>query len=148
MFQPSTFLQPTCHQHGGYLSAHGRPTSSHTLHPLQRHREALPPPWLRFVTFAICGVRGDLSATPNGPPVDYDSISLDDPLAEAYYYTPEGIFADPTFVFGLYLYRGLSYNRLQRNERSNQLLRANTSRFKFPQGCQGARRLCVRLHRV
>jgi hypothetical protein len=48
-----------------------------------------PVKWLRFVTFAICGVRGDLSAMPNGPPVDYDSISLDD-IAEAYYYIPEG----------------------------------------------------------
>ena len=36
-----------------------------------------PVKWLRFVTFAICGVRGDLSATPNGP-ADYDRISLDD----------------------------------------------------------------------
>jgi hypothetical protein len=48
-----------------------------------------PVKWLRFVTFAICGVRGDLSAMPNGRPVDYDSISLDH-IAEAYYYTPEG----------------------------------------------------------
>ncbi|KAF8341157.1 hypothetical protein F5887DRAFT_1062495 [Amanita rubescens] len=48
-----------------------------------------PVKWLRFVTFAICGVRGNLSEMPNGPPVDYDSISLDD-IAEAYYYTPEG----------------------------------------------------------
>ena len=60
-----------------------------SLHPVK---------WLLFVTFTICGVRGDLSATPNGPPVDYDSISLGDPLAKAYYYTPEGIFADPTFI--------------------------------------------------
>ena len=57
-----------------------------------------PVKWLLFVTFTICGVQGDLSATPNGPPVDYDSVSLDNPLAEAYYYTPEGIFADPAFV--------------------------------------------------
>ena len=49
-----------------------------------------PVKWLRFVTFAICGVRGDLSEMPNGPPVDYDSISLADHIAEAYYYTPEG----------------------------------------------------------
>ncbi|KAI0293806.1 hypothetical protein BC826DRAFT_370276 [Russula brevipes] len=49
-----------------------------------------PVKWLRFVTFAICGARGHLSATPNGPPVDYDSISLAGPIAEAYYYTPEG----------------------------------------------------------
>ncbi|KAF8325684.1 hypothetical protein F5887DRAFT_1065316 [Amanita rubescens] len=50
-----------------------------------------PVKWFRFVTFAICGVRGHLSesAMPNGTPVDYDSISLDN-IAEAYYYTPEG----------------------------------------------------------
>ena len=60
-----------------------------------------PVKWLRFVTFAICGVRGDLSAMLNGPPVDYDSISLDH-IAEAYYYTPEGnIFTDPIFVASL-----------------------------------------------
>ena len=57
-----------------------------------------PVKWLLFVTFTICGVQGDLSVMPNGPPVNCDSISLDDPLAEAYYYTPEGIFADPTFI--------------------------------------------------
>jgi hypothetical protein len=49
-----------------------------------------PVKWLRFVTFAICGVRGDISATPNGPPVNYDSISLAGPIAEDYYYTAEG----------------------------------------------------------
>ncbi|KAF8336220.1 hypothetical protein F5887DRAFT_1247630 [Amanita rubescens] len=50
-----------------------------------------PVKWLRFVTFAICGVRGHLSesAMPNGTPVDYDSISLDN-IAEAYHYIPEG----------------------------------------------------------
>ena len=49
-----------------------------------------PIKWLRFVTFAICGVRGDLSATPNGPPVDYASVSLTGHIDEDYYYTPEG----------------------------------------------------------
>ncbi|KIM90547.1 hypothetical protein PILCRDRAFT_1822 [Piloderma croceum F 1598] len=49
-----------------------------------------PVKWLRFVTFTIFVVRGNLSATPNGPPVDYDSISLAGPIAEAYYYIPEG----------------------------------------------------------
>ncbi|KAF8347106.1 hypothetical protein F5887DRAFT_48592 [Amanita rubescens] len=50
-----------------------------------------PVKWLRFVTFAICGVRGHLSesAMPNGTPVDYESISFDN-IAEAYYYIPEG----------------------------------------------------------
>ena len=41
--------------------------------------------WLRYIMFCICGARGDLSETPNGPPVDYDRTSL----AEVpYYYNP------------------------------------------------------------
>jgi hypothetical protein len=46
-----------------------------------------PLKWLRFATFTVCGARGDLSATPDGPAVDYDSIALD---SEDYYYTPQG----------------------------------------------------------
>ena len=45
---------------------------------------------LQFVTFAICGVCGDLSVMPNGPPVDYTSVSLADHIHQDYYYTPEG----------------------------------------------------------
>ena len=48
-----------------------------------------PLKWLRFVTFAVCGVPGNLSATPDGPAVEYDSIPHSY-LAEAYYYTPQG----------------------------------------------------------
>ncbi|KZP03416.1 hypothetical protein FIBSPDRAFT_969020 [Athelia psychrophila] len=48
-----------------------------------------PLKWLRFITFTVCGVRGDLSATPNGHPVDYGNIPHAD-IAQAYYYTPEG----------------------------------------------------------
>ncbi|KAI9566886.1 hypothetical protein HD554DRAFT_2193715 [Boletus coccyginus] len=52
--------------------------------------------WLRFVMFSICGARGDLSATPDGPPVDYDNTSFSD----VYYYNPSGeiscIFVDYT----------------------------------------------------
>lgn len=40
--------------------------------------------WMRFVMFCVCGARGDLSATPDGPPVDYDSTSLAD-ITEVYY---------------------------------------------------------------
>jgi hypothetical protein len=47
-----------------------------------------PLKWLRFVMFAVCGVRGDLSVTPGGPVVQYDSISHAD-IAEAYYYTAQ-----------------------------------------------------------
>jgi hypothetical protein len=49
-----------------------------------------PLKWLRFVAFAVCGVRGDLAITPDGPAVDYDSISLANPIAEDYYYIPQG----------------------------------------------------------
>ncbi|KAI9566897.1 hypothetical protein HD554DRAFT_2329523 [Boletus coccyginus] len=52
--------------------------------------------WLRFVMFSICGARGDLSATPDGPPVDYDSESDKTSFFDAYYYNPSGncIFVD------------------------------------------------------
>jgi hypothetical protein len=29
--------------------------------------------WIRYVMFAICGARGDLCTTPNGPAVDYET---------------------------------------------------------------------------
>jgi hypothetical protein len=69
------------HQHILLLSVPFSDIQRLTLRPIK---------WLRFVTFAICGVHGDLSATPNGPAADYDNITLASPIAEAYYYTPEG----------------------------------------------------------
>jgi hypothetical protein len=45
--------------------------------------------WLRYVMFAICGVRGDLSRTPNGPLVDYESTEIAND-ENTYYYQPEG----------------------------------------------------------
>ncbi|KAI0246116.1 hypothetical protein BJV78DRAFT_1348806 [Lactifluus subvellereus] len=42
---------------------------------------------LRYVMFCICGARGDLSATPDSPPVDYDNTSLANVI---YYYSPSG----------------------------------------------------------
>ncbi len=57
-----------------------------------------PVKWLRFVTFAICGVRGHLSESVNGTPVDYDSISLDN-IAEAYHYIPEGNICRLSLIF-------------------------------------------------
>ena len=57
--------------------------------------------------FAICGARGDISMTPDGPPVNYDDILLED--SANLYYTPSGNFPSifeviahlglPTFVF-------------------------------------------------
>jgi hypothetical protein len=73
-----------------YLRIQGQPVLVLSIPSSDIARLSIRPvKWLRFVTFAICGVRGDLSATPNGPPSDYDSISLDH-IADAYYYTPEG----------------------------------------------------------
>jgi hypothetical protein len=39
-----------------------------------------PVGWLRYVAFAICGIRGNLCDA-QCPPVDYDSISLAGPIA-------------------------------------------------------------------
>ena len=49
-----------------------------------------PLKWLRFVTFAVCGVTGELSLTQNGPSVDYQNIGFNS-LAENYYYKPDGM---------------------------------------------------------
>jgi hypothetical protein len=97
-----------------------------------------PVKWLRFVTFAICGVRGELSTTPNGPPVNYDSISLADPIAEAYYFTSEGnIHGSHTccssLIFCFYApigdYRIIDFNALNdRITSSEQTIRS--SRFR------------------
>ena len=45
--------------------------------------------WLRYVMFAICGARGHLSTTSNGPAVDYEKteIAADE---NTYYYRPSG----------------------------------------------------------
>lgn len=48
-----------------------------------------PVKWLRFLIFTICGIRGDLATTPNGPPVDYDTSTFDN-IDEAYHFIPEG----------------------------------------------------------
>ena len=32
--------------------------------------------WIRYVMFAICGARGDLSTTSNGPAVDYEKTEI------------------------------------------------------------------------
>jgi hypothetical protein len=49
----------------------------------------LPFRWIRYVMFAICGARGDLSTTPRGPPVDYDRTEFADG-ENTYYYWPSG----------------------------------------------------------
>jgi hypothetical protein len=48
-----------------------------------------PLKWLRFVTFTICGARGDLLRSHNGPIVDYETTSINDVIGP-YYYHPTG----------------------------------------------------------
>ena len=44
--------------------------------------------WLRYVMFCICGARGELSAGPAGPEVDYETtVLVDDSI---YYYSTSG----------------------------------------------------------
>ena len=45
--------------------------------------------WIRYVMFAICGARGDLSTTPNGPAVDYENTEIAND-ENTYYYRPSG----------------------------------------------------------
>jgi hypothetical protein len=46
--------------------------------------------WMRYVMFTICGARGDLSSTPNGPPVNYDVDNTEFADGNTYYYRPSG----------------------------------------------------------
>ena len=73
-----------------YLSIEDRQILALSIPIVDIERLSLRPvKWLRFVIFTICGVRGDLATTPNGPPVDYDTSTLDN-IDEAYYFIPEG----------------------------------------------------------
>jgi hypothetical protein len=45
--------------------------------------------WIRYVMFAICGARGDLSTTPNGPAVVYENTEIPND-ENTYYYQPSG----------------------------------------------------------
>ncbi|KAI9509588.1 hypothetical protein F5148DRAFT_1186323 [Russula earlei] len=48
-----------------------------------------PFPWIRYVMYAICGARGDLFKTPDGPKVDYHKTAIPDG-EHGYYYKPLG----------------------------------------------------------
>ena len=50
--------------------------------------------WIRYVMFAICGARGDLSTAPNGPAVDYENTEIAND-ENTYYYRPSG---EPFFL--------------------------------------------------
>ena len=73
-----------------YLPIEDRQILALSIPPVDIERLCLRPvKWLRFLIVTICGVRGDLATTPNGPPVDYDTRTLDN-MDEAYYFVPEG----------------------------------------------------------
>jgi len=76
-----------------YLSVHGERIRllSIPLRDVQR-LSIRPFKWLRFVMFCICGAKGQLSAMPDGLPVDYDTgiTSLTD--NDIYYYMAGGKF--------------------------------------------------------
>lgn len=74
-----------------HLLAHGSevPFLSIPLADVQR-LSIRPFKWLRFVLFAICGTAGELSATPGGKPVDYESTKLG--VDAIYYFKPSGKF--------------------------------------------------------
>ncbi|KAI9467417.1 hypothetical protein BJY52DRAFT_1238401 [Lactarius psammicola] len=78
-----------------YLNVDGSPVLFLSIPDSDVQRLSIHPfRWLRFVVFSICGARGCLSATPDGPPVDYDSTSVTGVIN--LYYKPSGdcIFVD------------------------------------------------------
>ncbi|KAI0252788.1 hypothetical protein BJV78DRAFT_1124086 [Lactifluus subvellereus] len=71
-----------------YLNVHGSQVPFLSIPDSDVRRLSIHPfKWLRYVLYCICGARGDLSATPDGTPVDYDSTSLANII---YYYGPSG----------------------------------------------------------
>ena len=72
-----------------YLIVHGSqiPFLSILYSDVQR-LSICPFKWLHYVMFSICGTCGDLSAIPEGSPVDYDSTELAD--NSIYFYKPLG----------------------------------------------------------
>jgi hypothetical protein len=43
--------------------------------------------WIKYIMFSICGARGHLSVTPDGPPVDYEALVT---ANNTYYYESSG----------------------------------------------------------
>ena len=72
-----------------YLNVDGSPVSLLTIPNSEAERLSIRPfKWLRYVMYSICGARGDLSATPDGPSVAYNTTSLADVID--LYYNPSG----------------------------------------------------------
>ncbi len=72
-----------------YLNVDGSPVSLLTIPNSEAERLSIHPfKWLRYVMYSICGARGGLSATPDGPSVAYNTTSLADVID--LYYNPSG----------------------------------------------------------
>ena len=70
-----------------FLSIDGNQISLLSIPRSDIERLAVSPfQWLRYVMFAICGARGDLTTTPNGPAVDYENTEI--ASENTYYYRP------------------------------------------------------------
>ena len=73
-----------------FLSFDGRHVSFLSIPRDDIERLAIFPfRWIHYVMFAICGARGDLLTTFDGPPVDYDQTEFAD-AENIYYYRPSG----------------------------------------------------------
>lgn len=57
-----------------------------------RRLSLYPLKWLRFVTFTICGARGELHATPGGPVVNYNTSFVNIADDSDYHYCHQGEF--------------------------------------------------------
>ena len=69
-----------------FLSTEENQTSFLSILRSDIERLAVSPfQWLRYVMFAICGARGDLTKTPNGSAVDYKNTEI---AENTYYYRP------------------------------------------------------------
>jgi hypothetical protein len=107
-----------------------------------------PLKWLRFVMFAVCGARGDLSVTP-GAPLFYMTVSPTQTSQNPIIILLRVSFLDfripylPRANYDPMLYRGLSSHRLQGIKRSNNVFCANDTPQSFPCRSCGARRLIL-----
>ena len=85
-----------------YLNVHGSQISFLSIPYSDVQRLSIHPfKWLRYVMFSICGTSGDLLATPDGSPVDYDRTELAN--NSTYFYKPLGK------VFSCMLYKIIVY---------------------------------------
>ncbi|KDQ05910.1 hypothetical protein BOTBODRAFT_182092 [Botryobasidium botryosum FD-172 SS1] len=85
--------------------------------------------WLRFVLFAICGVKGDLYLAPEGEKVDYHNTLAHDFQAGDYYYIPNGSynFIDPETING----RHTSIENVRRADFQDDIMARDGNQCRF-----------------